>query len=173
MRPVSTQRRVQPHAIQSEQKQTSEAANPHYTIIDPDPHFSLKHFLMTEQTNLNIFSVWLSGGRLVIIYLSCYSMSGLGVGVGREIQMKEGEGLVGFFWKHKWHGPGDTVRQIALFLSVCIRQGPWNVSLNKERGLWGDVCAAFVAPPHTERRTLPTRPYASLISYATPAPNPS
>lgn len=80
MRPVSSWRHIKPHAIQSEQKQTSEAANSHYTITPPDPHFSLKHFLRTEQTNPNIFSVWLLGGRLVIISLSCYSMSGLGGG---------------------------------------------------------------------------------------------
>lgn len=93
MRPESTWRHIKPHATQSEQKQTSEAANSHYTIIPADPHFSLKHFLMTEQTNPNIFSVWLLGGRLVIISLSCYSMSGLGGGgvgwVG--VLMKEGE----------------------------------------------------------------------------------
>lgn len=34
------------------------------------------------------------------------------------------EGLVGFCWKHNWHGPGDIVRQIVLCLSVCIRRAP-------------------------------------------------
>lgn len=63
MRPVSTRRHIKPHAIQSEQKQTSEAANSHYTTIPPDPHFSLKHFLMTEQTNPNIF-VFGFGGQI-------------------------------------------------------------------------------------------------------------
>lgn len=83
MRPVSTLSHIKPHAIQSEQKQTFEAVNSHYTVIVQDPYFSLKHFLMTEQTNPNIFSVWLEGGRLVIISLPCYSMSGLrGGGVG-------------------------------------------------------------------------------------------
>lgn len=61
MRAAGTQRDIKPHAIQSEEKQTSETANSHYTITPPDPHFSLKHFLMTEQTNPNIFSVWLLG----------------------------------------------------------------------------------------------------------------
>lgn len=92
MRPVSTRRHIKPHATQPERKQTSEAANSHYTITPPDPHSSLKHCLMTEQTNPNILSVWLLGGRLVIISRSCYYMSGLGEGgVGYSVQMKEGE----------------------------------------------------------------------------------
>lgn len=94
MSATGTRRHIKPHAIQSEEKQTSEAANSHYTITPPDPHFSLKHFLMAEQTNPNILSVWLLGGRLVIISLSCYSMSGQGGGGeawGGGVHMKEGE----------------------------------------------------------------------------------
>lgn len=75
---------------QNENKQ-SEAAHSHYTISPPDPHFSLKHFLMTEQTNPNISNCLAFGGggwvgwgwggsRLVIISCSCYYMSGLGEG---------------------------------------------------------------------------------------------
>lgn len=72
------------------------------------------------------------GGRLVIISLSCYSMSQQGArGVGWGPGWK-GKGLVGFCWKHNWHGLGDTVRQIVPCLSVCIHRGPCNVSLNKE-----------------------------------------
>lgn len=138
MKPASTQRHIKPHAIQSEQKQTSEAANSHYAILPPDLSFSLKHFLMTEQTNPIILSVQclvcvcVCGGRLVIISLSCYSMSQQGArGVGWGPGWK-GKGLVGFCWKHNWHGLGDTVRQIVPCLSVCIHRGPCNVSLNKE-----------------------------------------
>lgn len=83
----------------------------------PDPHFSLKHFLMTEQTNPNIFSVWILGGRLVIVSLPCFSMSGFG---GGGVQMRGG----GFCWKHNWHGPSDTVHQIVLCLAVCIHRAP-------------------------------------------------
>lgn len=79
-----------------------------------DPLFSLKHVPMTEQTIPNILSVWLLGGGLVIISVSCYYMSGLGQGgVGSCQQMKKGErGLEDFCWKHNWHSPRDIVRQI-------------------------------------------------------------
>lgn len=46
---------------------------------------------MTEQTNPNVLSVWLSGGRLVIISVSCYYMSGLGEG-GVGYSQDEGGG---------------------------------------------------------------------------------
>lgn len=101
MRAASSRRHTEPHAIQAEQKQTSEAANFHYTNPLPpsppvaptmDPLFSLKHVPMTEQTIPNILSVWLLGGGLVIISVSCYYMSGLGQGgVGSCQQMKKGE----------------------------------------------------------------------------------
>lgn len=62
---------------------------------------------MTEQTNPNIFSVWLLGGRLVIISLSCYSMSGQGgggVGLGWLVgggggTDEEGRGVGGLLLK--------------------------------------------------------------------------
>lgn len=62
---MSTRRHIETHAIRPEWKQTSEAAHSHYTISPPDPHFSLKHFLMTEQTNPNISNCLAFGGGWV------------------------------------------------------------------------------------------------------------
>lgn len=97
MKPASTQRHIKPHAIQSEQKQTSEAANSHYAILPPDLSFSLKHFLMTEQTNPIILSVQclvcvcVGWGQIsnhisvLLFYVSAGSMRcGMGAGMKRE-----------------------------------------------------------------------------------------
>ena len=83
---------------------------------------------MTEQTNPNIFSVWLLGGRLVIISLSCYSMSGLGGGggggAGWGVQMKEGE-------RGRWAFAENIIGMAPVTLSVrlccasvCIHRAP-------------------------------------------------
>lgn len=90
----------------------------------PDPHFSLKHFMMTKQTNTTILSVWLLGDRFVIISLICYYMSRGEGGVGYGGQIKgERRRLLDFCWKHNCHGP-VTFSVKLCYESQCAFAGP-------------------------------------------------
>lgn len=66
---------------------------------------------ISNHISLLLFYVWAGGRRL-------------GVGWGGVTHEGGREGLVGFHWKHNWHGPGDTVRQIVLRLSVRTHRAP-------------------------------------------------
>lgn len=174
MRAVSTPKAIKPHAVQSEQKQTSEAANSYYTIKPPDPHFSLKHFLMTEQTNLNNFCVWLLGGRLVIISLSCYSMSGRGGGGVRW-------GRTWRSWRGWWAFAENIIGMAPVTLSfrlccasLCAFTGPLRCFIKQEAGpqrrclcsLCGSTTQwAAIQHPSRHKKNLAMQTYTFDASY--------
>lgn len=164
MRASSTLRRIEPHATQSEQRQTSEAANSHYTIIPADPHFSLKHFLMTEQTNPKMLSVWLSGGQISnhISVLLFYVWAG-GRRCGTWGTDERGRGVEGLFAENIIAVAPVTLSVRLCCASLCAFAGPLRCFVKQGAGPLRRCLCSLCGSTTQRGARLALRPDATII----------